>query len=69
MNKFAKETSAQKVPKLASGDEYQTIVTCLKEQMGYTKVKAEEAGEYVMQKIHKETLENKIKLALNYLGG
>ncbi|MBN1368085.1 MAG: hypothetical protein JW967_09180 [Dehalococcoidales bacterium] len=71
MNKFAKELPVppSKQPQLPSGNggDYQTIVVGL-EQMGFIKAKAEEAANYVKEKIPKETLENKMKIALKYLG-
>ena len=69
MDKFTKELPSPETPKLASGDDYQAIVTCLKEQMGYPKTKAEEAAKYVMEKTPNESLENKIKQALSHLSG
>jgi hypothetical protein len=68
MDKFTKELPSPEPPKLTSGDDYQDIVTCLKEQMGYPKAKAEEATEYVMGKFSNESLETKIAEALKYLG-
>jgi len=56
-------------PQLAmpSANDYETMVVCLKEQMGYPKTKAEEAAKYVMEKFASEKLEEKIKHALSYL--
>lgn len=69
LEKFAKELPSPAVPQLTSGgDDYQAIITCLKEQMGYPKAKAEEAAKYVMEKAQNESLEDKVKEALKYLG-
>lgn len=68
VGKFAKELPSAETPKSITGEDYQDIVTCLKERMGYPKAKAEEAAKYVMDKVPNESLENKIKYALNYLG-
>jgi hypothetical protein len=64
VDKFAKELPSTETPKLITDDDYQNIVTWLKEQMGYPKVKAEEAAKYVMDKVPNESLENKIKESL-----
>lgn len=66
MGKFAKELPPPEVQKLGDND-YQAIVTCLKEQMGYPKAKAEEAAKYVMEKAPNEPLESKIREALKFL--
>ncbi len=68
MDKFSKELPSPETPKLVSGDDYQALVTCLKENMGYPKAKAEEATAYVMGKFPDERLETKITEALKYLG-
>lgn len=68
VDRFAKELPSPETPKLITGDDYQSIVTCLKEQMGYPKAKAGEATEYVMGKFSNESLETKIAEALKYLG-
>ncbi len=68
MGKFTKELPSPEIPKAITGDDYQNIVTCLKEQMGYPKAKAEEATEYVMGILSNESLETKIAEALKYLG-
>lgn len=67
VDKFTKELPLPEAPKLMAGDDYQAMVSCLKEQMGYPKTKAEEAAKYVMEKFLNESLENKITHALNYL--
>ena len=69
MDKFTKEIPSPETPQLPTGDDYEAIVTCLKEQMGYPKAKAEEAAKYIVRTFSNESLENKIKYALNYLGG
>ena len=69
ITKFIKEPPSLELPKLAGGDDYQAITTCLKEQMGYPKAKAEEAAKYVMEKFLNESLESKLTHALNYLSG
>jgi Holliday junction resolvasome RuvABC DNA-binding subunit len=66
---LSKELSSPERPKLASSDEYKAIFTCLKEQMGYPKAKAEEAAKHVSEKFSSETLEDKIKHTPNYLCG
>ena len=54
---------------VSSTGNYQEVVTCLKEQMGYPEDKAEKAAKYVMDKFPQAGLEEKIKKALIYLGG
>ncbi len=68
MDKFTKEIPSPETRKSITGDDYHSIVTCLKEQMGYPKAKAEEATEYVMGIFSNESLETKIAEALKYLG-
>lgn len=62
---------AKEIPSQLPGsyaNDYDSLVTCLKEQMGYPLVQAEEAAKYVTEKYASEILENKIKYALSYLG-
>lgn len=68
LDKFAKELPSPETTKTITGDDCQNLITCLKEQMGYPKAKAEEAAKYVMDAVPNESLENKIKGALRYLG-
>jgi len=68
LDKFAKELPSPETTKTITGDDCQNLITCLKEQMGYPKAKAEEAAKYVMDAVPNESLENKIKEALKYLG-
>jgi hypothetical protein len=53
-------------PRLAGGD-YGNVVEALV-GVGYPRAKAEEAGRYVMEKYPSESLEDKVRSALAYLG-
>lgn len=68
VDRLAEELSAPEIPELMRSDDYERIVTCLEEQMGYPKAKAEEATEYVIGKFSNESLETRIAEALKYLG-
>lgn len=68
MNRFAKELPTADVPKLPSGDDYELIVSGLK-QMGFPKAQAEQAARIVTDKFPSSTLEEKVRQALKYLGG
>lgn len=69
IDKFAKELPTPEAPKPTVTDDYQDVVSCLKEQMGYPKTEAEKAAKHVIDKVPNESLENKIKQALKYLSG
>lgn len=54
------------LPAVTDG-EYDKMVTCLVDNMGYPKTKAEKVAKQVIKKIPEDSLENKITLALSYL--
>lgn len=68
MDKFTKELPSPETPRLVGGNDYEQIVSALR-NLGCAKDKAEEAANYVMAKFSSEGLENKVTEALKYLGG
>ena len=67
MARFAEESPSPKTPNATDDGDYQTLVSCLRDTMGYPKARAEDAAKYTMGNFADRDLEEKIKRALNYL--
>lgn len=67
IDRFTVELPAPEAPMLPSGS-YEDVVSALR-NLGSTKEEAEEAARYVMEQHGNASLEDKVKLALNYSKG